>query len=215
MPTPKKTPKKTTKEKFNLESFIDQFKDKLDPETATVQSVDAFFASLSSLTKKQSALVIDAIETEMAMVYREVAEEFRNDGEMRQLTDLLKMISNLKQQPDSAAKAQLEFLLNMMEASLAGADDVFATLAALNHIFINIHNIKGDKSDPVVKTVVEELGKMTAEEKASAVSRITVFFEIFDKISELPESNIAPTLGNKPALNNKKGPGPGFGPRLF
>lgn len=211
MPTPKKTPKKTTKEKFNLESFIDQFKDKLDPETATVQSVDAFFASLSSLTKKQSALVIDAIETEMAMVYREVAEEFRNDGEMRQLTDLLKMISNLKQQPDSVAKAQLEFLLNMMEASLAGADadDVFATLAALNHIFINIHKIKGDKSDPVVKMVVEELGKMTAEEKASAVSRITVFFEIFDKISELPESNIAPTLGNK------KGPGPGFGPRLF
>lgn len=195
-------PKKTPKEKFNLESFIKQFIDEIDFETATPESVDAVFAKLSSLPKKKKQQAIDGIEAGLVEIYREMADDVRNDADMRRVAAMLKMFDQIKQQANGANKTQIDFVFAMLEAS--APPDLISGFVAMNQACINIHNIKGDKSDEIIKLAAAEAGKLTAEEKDSILSQMSVFLAICEKVSKLPKPQVLPAPANK----KPAGPGP-------
>jgi hypothetical protein len=174
---------------FDAKDFVELVNDSKTPE-----EVDAVFEVIKSLPSAQQKQALDEVEKAFVAYWR---ENLPPRDEIQEVKAMMAEIDRTKDTPQGQfMKAQLD----------RGPDDEsLIKNLSMSQIFLNLHNLKGEAADPVVKIYVEAASKLSDDDYGTFFGQLKLLVNVWDKLSEAEAAN-APAVVKKNPF--RKGPNP-------
>ncbi len=167
-------------------------------DAETPAAVDAAFAPLAEMKPAARRKAIDAVEAEFLA-------DFRAEFPAADLPQI-KLALNARNVIEDSPLAELGGLLGDFMAAVGLVEEepqedrrVAEDLMTASQVFFNIHKLKGNKADPLVKTFVTEAAKLSDTEYASAGGQTKLLIKLLESEAVAAPAPVKPRNPFRPS----------------
>ncbi len=164
-------------------------------DSKTPEDVDAAFEVIKALPAAEQKAALDEVEKTFVAYWR---DNLPPRDEIEEIKSVMAVIDQARNTP------QGQFLKAQLDSGPGGEMSLSENLA-MSQVFLNIHNLKGEAADPVVKVYVDAASKLSDDDYGTFFGQMKLLVNVVDKLSET-EAAKAPAVVKKNPF--RKGPNP-------